>query len=62
MEIKKVCSEKDCFKIVDLEDESKKQDGTYHRIALKCFDCRTPQECNTLKNYNKRQRRKRNKI
>jgi hypothetical protein len=52
-----ICSEKDCFKKVDdLEFQQKKADGTYHEMALKCWDCRGDAGRKTLKNFNKRRK------
>jgi len=59
---KQLCSADDCYNEIDLEwDAVKKPDGTFHPLSLKCEDCISNVERNTLKNYRKKLRHKANK-
>ena len=59
--MKKLCSEKDCFKQTDNDDLFLQPDKSYHPLSLKCYDCITDEEKKQLKNYKKRQRKQTNK-
>lgn len=55
----KLCSEKDCFDMVIIDELTERyQDGTPHPRALKCHSCTTPEDIKKLKRFRKEQRRK----
>lgn len=59
MEKTKICSEKDCYEMVDLEfDVVKNADGSYYILSLKCWNCRTDQDRKKIKRKRKEQNKR----
>lgn len=64
--MKKLCSEKNCFKYIDTRpfpfgDVETMGNGEIHPVSLICYDCQSPEERKRLKNWRKARRHKQNK-
>lgn len=56
-EYKKLCSEKDCFKVVEENDIERNNKGEIYERSKKCWNCRTELDRKAIKRWRKNQRK-----
>jgi len=52
----KLCSEDDCFNVVEEDDIERGRDGHIYERSKKCWECRTKQDRAAIKRFRKNNR------